>query len=75
MASEDLLREWKHQWTQIVVTALLFTAGVAWNTAFADIFSQIPVLKNAGSLVYAIFLTLVIVAVISQLNEKQLTTA
>lgn len=70
MASDRLLTDWKLRWSQIVVTALLFTAGVAWNAAFADIFSQIPVLKHSGSLVYAIIITLIIVVIVSQISLK-----
>lgn len=62
---------WNYQWRHIIVTALTFTAGVAWNKAFEDLFSNIPILKNNGSLIYALLITIVVVILVLKIKPAE----
>ena len=48
----------------LIVSSLTFVVGLAWNSAFQDLFKKITWLSDFGPWVYAIFLTMLAIVIV-----------
>ena len=55
----------------LIIASLSFITALAWNSAFQNLFENVPFFKKGGPWVYAILLTLIVIAVTYLLNHKE----
>ncbi len=68
----DLIRsESTRHILSLVVSTLGSIAALAWNKAFIELISKMPVLKKYGLWIYALLITVIYVIILLMLNKKK----